>query len=204
MEETTYLEVLRMLHRFASQLTFTNAKMVRVNKFSPHTFSSAARLNDWRSGLVFFLVKHIYIQWIEGCKENICDYFVQWIVTLTLAYIPVIYNFDNVYMIVPGSGKSFTMMGSQDHKGIIPRLCDTLFDLIAKRQNSELMYKVEVSYMEIYNEKVNVIKMDSTNLLGGLKKLYLWMVISNLLQVRNCSARKHVAIEQRSNYIFLH
>ncbi|XP_046672118.1 kinesin-like protein KIF13A isoform X2 [Homalodisca vitripennis] len=54
-----------------------------------------------------------------------------------------------------GSGKSFTMMGSQDYKGIIPRLCDSLFDLIAKQQSSELMYKVEVSYMEIYNEKVH-------------------------------------------------
>lgn len=46
------------------------------------------------------------------------------------------------------------MMGTQDKKGIIPRLCDSLFDLIAKKQNSELSYKVEVSYMEIYNEKV--------------------------------------------------
>ncbi|XP_075220928.1 kinesin heavy chain 73 [Lycorma delicatula] len=53
-----------------------------------------------------------------------------------------------------GSGKSYTMMGSQD-KGIIPRLCDSLFDRIAKEQSSELSYKVEVSYMEIYNEKVH-------------------------------------------------
>jgi hypothetical protein len=55
---------------------------------------------------------------------------------------------------VTGSGKSYSMMGSQDNKGIIPRLCDSLFDLIAKQQSSELSYKVEVSYMEIYNEKV--------------------------------------------------
>ncbi|KAK7862050.1 hypothetical protein R5R35_011474 [Gryllus longicercus] len=54
-----------------------------------------------------------------------------------------------------GSGKSYTMMGSQDSKGIIPRLCDSLFDTIAKQQSSELTYKVEVSYMEIYNEKVH-------------------------------------------------
>ncbi|RZF41836.1 hypothetical protein LSTR_LSTR005298 [Laodelphax striatellus] len=53
-----------------------------------------------------------------------------------------------------GSGKSYTMMGNQD-KGIIPRLCDSLFDLIAKKQSRELSYKVEVSYMEIYNEKVH-------------------------------------------------
>ncbi|XP_070160505.1 kinesin-like protein KIF13A isoform X7 [Polyergus mexicanus] len=54
-----------------------------------------------------------------------------------------------------GSGKSYTMMGSGDNKGIIPRLCDNLFDIIAKQQSSELTYKVEVSYMEIYNEKVH-------------------------------------------------
>lgn len=45
-------------------------------------------------------------------------------------------------------------MGSQDNKGIIPRLCDALFGQIAKQQSLELTYKVEVSYMEIYNEKV--------------------------------------------------
>lgn len=54
-----------------------------------------------------------------------------------------------------GSGKSYTMMGSGENKGIIPRLCDNLFDMIAKQQSSELSYKVEVSYMEIYNEKVH-------------------------------------------------
>ncbi|XP_049818282.1 kinesin-like protein KIF13A isoform X3 [Aethina tumida] len=62
-----------------------------------------------------------------------------------------------------GSGKSYTMMGSQEHKGIIPRLCDTLFDLIAKQQSSELSYKVEVSYMEIYNEKVHDLLDPQTN-----------------------------------------
>jgi Kinesin-like protein len=61
---------------------------------------------------------------------------------------------DLTRLFVTGSGKSYTMMGSQDGKGIIPRLCDSLFDQIAKQQSTELTYKVEVSYMEIYNEKV--------------------------------------------------
>lgn len=47
------------------------------------------------------------------------------------------------------------MMGSQDNKGIIPRLCDLLFYTIAQKQTPDLSYKVEVSYMEIYNEKVH-------------------------------------------------
>lgn len=56
-----------------------------------------------------------------------------------------------------GSGKSYTMMGTQDNqnKGIIPRLCDQLFESISKNQHEHLSYKVEVSYMEIYNEKVH-------------------------------------------------
>ena len=53
-----------------------------------------------------------------------------------------------------GSGKSYTMMGTQDNKGIIPRLCDTLFDQIAANTEPTVTYKVEVSYMEIYNERV--------------------------------------------------
>lgn len=47
------------------------------------------------------------------------------------------------------------MMGTSDQKGIIPRLCDTLFASIVEKQTEELSFKVEVSYMEIYNEKVH-------------------------------------------------
>uniref|UniRef100_A0A6B2EAN5 Putative kinesin-like protein n=1 Tax=Phlebotomus kandelakii TaxID=1109342 RepID=A0A6B2EAN5_9DIPT len=54
-----------------------------------------------------------------------------------------------------GSGKSYTMMGTGDNKGIIPRLCDELFYEISHRQTPDLSCKVEVSYMEIYNEKVH-------------------------------------------------
>ena len=47
------------------------------------------------------------------------------------------------------------MMGTEDKKGVIPRLCDTLFERIAMHaRDPSLSFKVEVSYMEIYNEKV--------------------------------------------------
>ncbi|KAK8749603.1 hypothetical protein OTU49_015452 [Cherax quadricarinatus] len=54
-----------------------------------------------------------------------------------------------------GSGKSYTMMGAADSKGLIPRLCDTLFERIAADAGCHTSHKVEVSYMEIYNEKVH-------------------------------------------------
>eukprot|EP00051_Salpingoeca_urceolata_P016604 m.221828 g.221828 ORF g.221828 m.221828 type:complete len:544 (+) comp18726_c4_seq2:629-2260(+) len=55
-----------------------------------------------------------------------------------------------------GSGKTFTMTGSPDQPGIIPRLCSTLFERIEflTSQNTNLEYQLEVSYMEIYNESV--------------------------------------------------
>ncbi|XP_021365352.1 kinesin-like protein KIF13B isoform X2 [Mizuhopecten yessoensis] len=56
-----------------------------------------------------------------------------------------------------GSGKSYSMMGTfkEDGKGIIPRICDALFERIAQKDSPDLGFKVEVSYMEIYNEKVH-------------------------------------------------
>ena len=63
--------------------------------------------------------------------------------------------FIYIYIYILGSGKSFTMMGIQSDKGIIPRLCNSLFTYIdANEKKQELAFKVEVSYMEIYNEKV--------------------------------------------------
>ncbi|KAM9817552.1 kinesin-like protein KIF13B [Neosynchiropus ocellatus] len=53
-----------------------------------------------------------------------------------------------------GSGKSYTMMGSVDQPGLIPRLCSALFDRTQKEQREQENFTVEVSYMEIYNEKV--------------------------------------------------
>uniref|UniRef100_A0A8C2WL04 plus-end-directed kinesin ATPase n=1 Tax=Cyclopterus lumpus TaxID=8103 RepID=A0A8C2WL04_CYCLU len=56
-----------------------------------------------------------------------------------------------------GSGKSYTMMGRQEEgqEGIIPMLCEDLFEKINEHTNKEqLSYSVEVSYMEIYCERV--------------------------------------------------
>uniref|UniRef100_A0AAV2LY24 plus-end-directed kinesin ATPase n=1 Tax=Knipowitschia caucasica TaxID=637954 RepID=A0AAV2LY24_KNICA len=54
-----------------------------------------------------------------------------------------------------GSGKSYTMMGREGQEGIIPMLCEDLFEKISLDNNKEqLSYSVEVSYMEIYCERV--------------------------------------------------
>ncbi|XP_059198094.1 kinesin-like protein KIF1A isoform X10 [Centropristis striata] len=56
-----------------------------------------------------------------------------------------------------GAGKSYTMMGKQDVKdqqGIIPLLCEDLFTKFNDKADNSMSYSVEVSYMEIYCERV--------------------------------------------------
>jgi hypothetical protein len=55
-----------------------------------------------------------------------------------------------------GSGKSYTMMGTPDKPGLIPRTCEDLFERIQAAQNEDtnIAYNVRVSYFEVYNEHV--------------------------------------------------
>ncbi|KAF9809774.1 hypothetical protein SFRURICE_000255, partial [Spodoptera frugiperda] len=53
-----------------------------------------------------------------------------------------------------GSGKTFTMMGSSEYQGLIPRICRHLFSRVAAGKESGSSYRTEVSYLEIYNERV--------------------------------------------------
>ncbi|XP_055627412.1 kinesin-like protein unc-104 isoform X4 [Toxorhynchites rutilus septentrionalis] len=55
-----------------------------------------------------------------------------------------------------GAGKSYTMMGKQEEgqEGVIPMICEDLFRRIQETETVDLKYSVEVSYMEIYCERV--------------------------------------------------
>ncbi|XP_040211839.1 kinesin-like protein KIF13A [Rana temporaria] len=50
-----------------------------------------------------------------------------------------------------GSGKTFSMMGTHDQPGIVPRICSALFN---KESNDLDTIRIEASYFEIYNEEV--------------------------------------------------
>jgi kinesin family protein 1 len=54
-----------------------------------------------------------------------------------------------------GSGKSYSMMGYGQEHGVIPRICQSMFTRINDiQQDKSLNVTVEVSYLEIYNERV--------------------------------------------------
>ncbi|PKK27890.1 kinesin family member 14 [Columba livia] len=54
-----------------------------------------------------------------------------------------------------GSGKSYTMMGFDEDRGIIPRLCEDLFTRIAQMDKQQILYHLEMSFFEVYNEKIH-------------------------------------------------
>ncbi|NXI89418.1 KIF14 protein, partial [Psophia crepitans] len=63
-----------------------------------------------------------------------------------------------------GSGKSYTMMGFDEDRGIIPRLCEDLFTRITQMDKRQILYHLEMSFFEVYNEKIHdllVFKADS-------------------------------------------
>eukprot|EP00770_Monocercomonoides_exilis_P008929 MONOS_8884.1-p1 / transcript=MONOS_8884.1 / gene=MONOS_8884 / organism=Monocercomonoides_exilis_PA203 / gene_product=kinesin 3 / transcript_product=kinesin 3 / location=Mono_scaffold00348:47159-48870(-) / protein_length=389 / sequence_SO=supercontig / SO=protein_coding / is_pseudo=false len=56
-----------------------------------------------------------------------------------------------------GAGKSYSMTGSNDSpdtRGIIPRGCEEMFRRIEANDNPDVSYEVKVSFLELYNEKL--------------------------------------------------
>jgi len=78
------------------------------------------------------------------------------------------HNFDGYHTCIfaygqTGSGKSYTMMGTLDQPGLIPRTCRGLFERIEAEQSSSITYNVHVSFFEIYNEHVKDLLSPQTN-----------------------------------------
>lgn len=68
-----------------------------------------------------------------------------------------------------GSGKSYSMMGYGEEEGVIPRICRNMFERIeaVQTRDKNMAVTVEVSYLEIYNERVRDLLNPSTK--GNLK-----------------------------------
>ncbi|TKA31747.1 hypothetical protein B0A50_01825 [Salinomyces thailandicus] len=68
-----------------------------------------------------------------------------------------------------GSGKSYSMMGYGEEAGVIPKICRVMFERIESIVQAEknMNCTVEVSYLEIYNERVRDLLNPSTK--GNLK-----------------------------------
>lgn len=70
-----------------------------------------------------------------------------------------------------GSGKSFSVMGGTNNKtkGLIPRICEAIFQKIESETNPLITYEVEISYIEIYAEQIRDLINPQKTPPGGLK-----------------------------------
>nr|XP_013012872.1 LOW QUALITY PROTEIN: kinesin-like protein KIF28P [Cavia porcellus] len=66
-----------------------------------------------------------------------------------------------------GAGKSYSMVGFGADKGVIPSVCEELFEAIEKQERSQ-DYQVTFSMLEIYNEQIRDL-LSRTKKPGGLK-----------------------------------
>ncbi|KAF2703373.1 kinesin-domain-containing protein [Pleomassaria siparia CBS 279.74] len=78
------------------------------------------------------------------------------------------HNFDGYHTCIfaygqTGSGKSYTMMGTPEQPGLIPRTCEELFERIQQEPSPNTNYHVLVSYFEVYNEHVRDLLQPRTN-----------------------------------------
>lgn len=69
--------------------------------------------------------------------------------SLTLGYNACIFAYGQT-----GSGKTFTMMGTRSEPGLIPKICKSMFARMKMGQEVGTGYQTNVSYLEIYNERV--------------------------------------------------
>lgn len=71
-----------------------------------------------------------------------------------------------------GSGKSYTMMGDAHDKGLTPRICSGLLSEMDRRSKSDgVSFCTEVSYLEIYNERVQDLLRDKSMPADGVLKV---------------------------------
>jgi kinesin family member 13 len=69
-----------------------------------------------------------------------------------------------------GSGKSYSMVGYGKNKGIIPIVCQEIFNRIEAAESPKLHCEVTASMLEIYNEQIqDLVKPPSERVKGGLK-----------------------------------
>ncbi|SCU89011.1 LANO_0D03686g1_1 [Lachancea nothofagi CBS 11611] len=121
-----------------------------------------------------------------------------------------------------GSGKSHTMTGSTQCPGIVPRICQELFEVRDLYESSDdqlnTQFKIRCSYFEIYNETVRDLlgrekcrireRPDKTTYVEGLKEFEVFCVSDILEYLSQGNERRVVGATQvnelssRSHAIF--
>eukprot|EP00941_MAST-03F_sp_MAST-3F-sp1_P002785 g2785.t1 len=118
-------------------------KTIRINGRGGHSDVMNNRKNTWDFSFDEILHNKEQAEVYDMCVQPLVDDLLNGINGCVMAYGQT------------GAGKTFTMIGNTGnyrHRGICPRVITQLFQAIAERPDID--FKVSVSYMEIYNERI--------------------------------------------------
>ena len=120
-----------------------------------HLFSSNHLLNDDNQisniNLNYIIIFSHQVFAFDNCFWSFCEsdsHFASQEVVYNELGVPILessfqgYNACIFAYGQTGSGKSYTMMGSPNDKGLIPRLCDAIFERIALNKDPNVSFKV--------------------------------------------------------------
>lgn len=82
-----------------------------------------------------------------------------------------------------GTGKTFTMEGTNEARGVNYRTLQKVFDIIEERKNT-FRYEVSVSVLEVYNEQIRDLLVSDSQPCAGAKRYILneaWDYIHHFL-----------------------
>jgi kinesin family member 14 len=131
--EITLTDRLSKLHKFSCDFVITNQQ---VNNTSTH----ATETNKIETDVCLEDSQQLYVY--EKIGKPL----------LNKAYDG--YNVSIFAYGQTGSGKTYSMIGTNDQPGLIPRFFEDLFERKAQRDQIGYSTHVEISYYEIYNEKI--------------------------------------------------
>ncbi|THD26072.1 Kinesin KIF13B [Fasciola hepatica] len=60
-----------------------------------------------------------------------------------------------------GTGKTYTIFGTNDAPGLLPRLCNALLEHVKRNSDVDATFNQQISILEIYNEKIRDLLVNS-------------------------------------------
>lgn len=96
-----------------------------------------------------------------------------------------------------GAGKTYTMLGTEEHPGIMPLTLEELFNKIASYKDRE--YTVKLWYLEIYNENIRDLLSNSDEYLDLREDPTKGVIVSGITEITATSSKHVLGVLKKGN-----
>ena len=96
-----------------------------------------------------------------------------------------------------GAGKTYTMLGTEEHPGIMPLTLEELFNKIASYKDRD--YTVKLWYLEIYNENIRDLLSNSDEYLDLREDPNKGVIVSGITEITATSSKHVLGVLKKGN-----